>query len=642
MKYQYDDNSSLYVILTFLLLVLIPFTFYALKATPAEAIPANKSTIIQRVLRQKSPKRTLPKRRIFVALGWIVVALMLYQISSKAGTVTVWNPYDILGIHEGATVSEVKKRYRQLSKELHPDKVEAAFKDEAEKKFVDISKAYKVLTDDKARENFEKYGDPDGPRHTTFGIGLPTWIIDNQLAFLGLYMIGLCLVPIAVHKWWKSHGKYTKDGIMVDTIAMFTKQLNEQFTLRQLIDVITAAPDFKEHNDFIRADETLIPELLSQIQEVHEYDETKFKNLPYALKNKILLLAHLLRINVQDERLQREMVYLAETAYKMCRHVLQMNVQTRNSLQGVTQSIELSQHIMQAIHPFDPTPNPLLQLPYITLNNVSDLRTKKGPIKTIEQFMELDAEQQRSLLSFLDDQQFHEALQVCETFTVPSITRVSFEAEGDGNITAETAITATIEISNPTLKSVVGAAKEKREQRMQDSGPVVMMSTKKSKKKKNKKEKISLSEADQTDKQNFDEETPSDEAEPNHTPIYAPYFPSSHVPQYWIYLGDQKNRVFSLPMLLPLGSKRTVTLSFRAPPTPNLTVYLKSDCYIGFDCKKDVKVKLSGVTNGGGRRLARSGSKKDLELEQEYADLSEPEEDSLAGTMQMMRGGRRS
>ena len=51
-----------------------------------------------------------------------------------------------------------------MSLKWHPDKA----KDEKTKevhnaKFVEINKAYKTLTDENSRKNWEEYGNPDGP-----------------------------------------------------------------------------------------------------------------------------------------------------------------------------------------------------------------------------------------------------------------------------------------------------------------------------------------------------------------------------------------------------------------------------------------------------------------------------------------------
>ncbi|KAL4272744.1 hypothetical protein GQ457_13G026830 [Hibiscus cannabinus] len=74
--------------------------------------------------------------------------------------IQVFEPFSILGLEPGASDSEIKKAYRRLSVQYHPDKNPDP---EAHTYFVEyIAKAYQALTDPISRENFEKYGHPDG------------------------------------------------------------------------------------------------------------------------------------------------------------------------------------------------------------------------------------------------------------------------------------------------------------------------------------------------------------------------------------------------------------------------------------------------------------------------------------------------
>ena len=56
-----------------------------------------------------------------------------------------------------------------------------------------MAKAYEVLTDDATRENYEKYGNPDGYHGTSVTIGLPSWLTnkDNELAILVAYFLAV-------------------------------------------------------------------------------------------------------------------------------------------------------------------------------------------------------------------------------------------------------------------------------------------------------------------------------------------------------------------------------------------------------------------------------------------------------------------
>jgi molecular chaperone DnaJ len=64
--------------------------------------------------------------------------------------------YATLGVERGASADEMKKAYRKLAMQYHPDRNPGDAK--AEAKFKDVSEAYEVLKDDQKRSAYDRYG----------------------------------------------------------------------------------------------------------------------------------------------------------------------------------------------------------------------------------------------------------------------------------------------------------------------------------------------------------------------------------------------------------------------------------------------------------------------------------------------------
>jgi len=62
--------------------------------------------------------------------------------------------YKILGVSENASLDEIKKKYKKLARENHPDL--NPDNPEAEKRFKDISEASAVLTDQQKRQEYDQ------------------------------------------------------------------------------------------------------------------------------------------------------------------------------------------------------------------------------------------------------------------------------------------------------------------------------------------------------------------------------------------------------------------------------------------------------------------------------------------------------
>jgi len=136
---------------------------------------------------------------------------------------------------------------------------------------------------------------------------------------------------------------------------------------------------------------------------------------------------------------------------------------------------------------------------------------------------------------------------------------------------------------------------------------------------------------------------PIPEEKPVFPPLaYAPYFPRDYSPRWHIFLSDSKQGKIAVPPFTftsfnkpildennkPTFNMQTLKISFQAPPQPGnytFAMHLICDSYVGFDSKMEVTLVVD------------EASKAD-NLDSED-DISEPDEDSIAGQMAALKQG---
>ena len=141
-----------------------------------------------------------------------------------------------------------------MSRKFHPDKAQV---DESKNQtvesvndyWVEISKAYKALTDEEVRNNFIQYGHPDGKQSFSIGIALPKFIITDGNGKYVLLVYGLLLgvlLPYVVGKWWYGTQRMTKEKVLIASAGNLFREYNEELTEGGVINALSSGEEFKE------------------------------------------------------------------------------------------------------------------------------------------------------------------------------------------------------------------------------------------------------------------------------------------------------------------------------------------------------------------------------------------------------------
>ena len=136
----------------------------------------------------------------------------------------------------------------------HPDKVVA---DESKNQtveaindyWVEVSKAFKALTDEEIRSNYIQYGHPDGKQSFSIGIALPKFIVSDGNGKYVLLVYGLLLgvlLPYVVGKWWYGTQRMTKEKVLLASASSLFKEYSEEITDGDIVNTLSCGEEFKD------------------------------------------------------------------------------------------------------------------------------------------------------------------------------------------------------------------------------------------------------------------------------------------------------------------------------------------------------------------------------------------------------------
>jgi translocation protein SEC63 len=185
--------------------------------------------------------------------------------------------------------------------------------------WVEITKAFKALTDEEIRNNYLQYGHPDGKQSFSMGIALPKFIVEDgygkyTLIFY-LALLGIVL-PYLAGKWWYGTQKFTKDGILVNSAGILVKEYNESMEEGQVITSLSGGEEYEAILGGERADAGLsrVEKSISTEGILSKYvgglgasDKEALNELNDSARRKALALlwAYLGRVDLGDETLNK-------------------------------------------------------------------------------------------------------------------------------------------------------------------------------------------------------------------------------------------------------------------------------------------------------------------------------------------------
>lgn len=243
---SYDGHAFLYFALCMLTVILLPWTWYLMRCLlfprpPPEldfetgGLKSEDSRVklcgtslmqarrhnAQQIAKRRRFRGIIKVQLVGAAIGWALLFWVLWEMKGAPTELRTFDPYDILGVQRGAELREIKKAYHTKSLQHHPDKD----KDNplAPVLFQQVSKAYAALTDDAARKNYEKYGNPDGPVQMKMGIALhPKLLVkENQIFTLCMFFAVLFVVPFSIVCCCLRGSNISSNGVCGETLKVF-------------------------------------------------------------------------------------------------------------------------------------------------------------------------------------------------------------------------------------------------------------------------------------------------------------------------------------------------------------------------------------------------------------------------------------
>lgn len=542
---QYDDSAAAFVALSFVTIYIVPSWYNIIKKFKVALFSSDEEIgAISRTTAEKEKAAKLKKTskglktlnspwflaNLVITILLTVLFIWLFLSVQSNGEVNSFDPFHILDIDTGADMKEIKKAYKKMSLKFHPDK--NPNNPQAEATFMMVAKAYEALTDPTAKENYEKYGNPDGKQSLAVSIGLPEFLlnVDNRNFVLLSYLIIMVgVIPMAVWSYYSNSSKFGEKDVMYDSYAWFHHNLNEHILIKSLPEVLSGSAEFRERNMTKTVEgKQEIGKIL--VKAKPHMQKPQFQH-PVVLKGNVLLHAYLTRqTDVLSEASQEDLNFmlrysssLIDAMISVCKH--------QESLAAALNCIKFGQYVAQGMWMKD---SELLQLPHFTSAEVAHATKGKNGVKTIKDYIALDNDSKKGLADFSDAQK-EDTFKTCTL--LPDVTiesKVFVDDDEDSNVYEGDLCTVAVTITRNNLEDG---------------------------------EKAGL--------------------------VHAPRFPFPKREAWWVALGTTQGKIISIDKVTSPNKVVEHKIKFLAPKTGTyeFELHVLSNAYVGFDFSDSVELK---------------------------------------------------
>ncbi|KAJ5126760.1 hypothetical protein N7448_007539 [Penicillium atrosanguineum] len=637
--YTYDEQGQFFpfFILTLTGLVTLPLTYNLLRPSKEleNTAPRIKSDfkpqhaeLVEAQKRKRLRKERRIKRIITVILGYVVMAWMVYLIMVTARTTTkLYDPYDILGVSRSADEKAISRHYKRLSLIYHPDKIrpDPAKNETIEdlnERFVELTKAYKALTDEEIRNNYLQYGHPDGKQSFSIGIALPKLIVMDGNGKYVLLVYGALLgvlLPYIVGKWWYGSQRYTKERVLVASAGNIFREYKEDITDGGIINALSSGEEFKDMLKGAQAEAGLAKLERNVLSDKWAFlspqDREAIKQMDNTTRRKALALlwAYLGRIDLGDATLDAEKYEAAPIALSLGEAFTAISLAFGN-LRPIIGSFTASQNLIQALAP---GASPLMQLPNFNdavVRAVEGEHTKEHI--TVQQFMKMPEQQRLGLTvgaGLLSEKQYSDAITVAQQLPVLDVSRAFFKVMGEKVITPSSLVQLVVKARfiPPGCTEVPAVNELDLEDIDPDEDDLDALMGRKPAK--NRATKL-------VDGKKVENKVETIQPPPRPRPG------KMAVPPFTFTTFDK-------PILdeagKPTFNVQTLKMQFQAPPQVGdftFVMHMVCDSYLGLDTKMEITLHIDDPATAA--------------TVDEEDEISEPDEDSIAGQMHALKTGQ--